>query len=94
MSTFIRKIVGGNTESYASVSTDWQLRAQIDAIEQWLTEYRAELCAPGEWIADVGFTPRRGACRGGPPLTRNLMRMCLDANIEIRPCEYSRDGNE
>jgi hypothetical protein len=94
MSTIIRRVVGGNAENYATVSSDWVLRTQIEALERWLKEHRGELDASVEWIADVGFTPRPRACGGGPPVTRDLMRMCLDANMEIHLSEYARDDNQ
>ena len=88
MSTIIRKVVGDRSENYVTVSAKWILRPQVEALEKWLREHRGELDPSSEWIADVGFTHRPNACGGGPPLTRDLMRMCLDANMEIYLSEY------
>jgi hypothetical protein len=87
--TIIRKNAGNGAENYATVSAEWSLRSQVEALEKWLTEHRGELDPSCEWIADIGFTPQSNALGGGPPLTRDLMRMCLDANMEIYLSEYS-----
>jgi hypothetical protein len=89
LSTIIRKVVGDRSENYVTVSTEWVLRRQVEALETWLREHRGELDPSSESIADIGFTHRSNACGGGPPFTRELMRMCLDANMEIYVSEYA-----
>lgn len=94
MSTVIRKIVGDRSENYVTVSDEWVLRPQVEALERWLREHRGELDSSSEWIADIGFTHRPNALGGGPPLTRELMQMCLDANMEIYLSEYGVAADE
>jgi hypothetical protein len=88
LSTIIRNVVGDRSENHVAVSTEWDLRRQVEALEKWLREHRGELDPSSEWIADIGFTHRSNASGGGPPFTRELMRMCLDANLEIYLSEY------
>jgi hypothetical protein len=88
LSTIIRKSVGDRFENYATVSSGWHLRPQVEALEQWLIEHRAELDPAFEWVADIGFTHRPGSLGGGPPLSLELFRMCLEANMEIYLSEY------
>ncbi len=89
MTCIIRKIVEGRFENHAEVAGDeWRLRQLIEALEGWLSEHAAELDPEYEWVADIGFSVREDARGGGPPITRKLMRMCLDANIEIWLSEY------
>jgi hypothetical protein len=66
----------------------WDLRTQVEALEEWLTSGKCDLDPEREWIADIGFCMRDDAYGGGPPLTRNLMQRCLDANLEIWLSEY------
>jgi hypothetical protein len=94
LSTIIRKVVGDRSENYVTVSPEWILRPQVEALEKWLREHRGELDPSSEWIADIGFTHRAESCGGGPPLTRDLMRMCLDANMEIYLSEYGVAADE
>jgi hypothetical protein len=94
LSTIIRKIVGDSFENFVTVSSEWDLRSQVEALEQWLRTHRGELDPSFEWVADIGFSPCSNACGGGPPLSRELMRMCLDANMEIYLSEYGPADDE
>ena len=64
------------------------MRTQIEALERWLTMHVNELDASSRWVADVGFTVRLDATGGGPPISRELMDMCVAANLEIYLSEY------
>ena len=89
MPCIIRKVVDDSFEIYAEIAVgEWKLRPQIEAIEQWLRQNRNQLPAGHHWVADVGFTARRDATGGGPPISLDLMRMCLEANLEIYLSEY------
>ncbi len=94
MSTIIRKIIGDQCENYAEVSREWLLRPQVEALERWLKEHPGALDPAFEWVADIGFHHRSNACGGGPPLSRHLMQMCLDANMEIYLSEYGLASDE
>jgi len=90
MTCIIRKIVDGHSENHAEVAVDeWRLREQVEALEVWLQEHVGELDPEHEWVADIGFSVRKDATGGGPPITRALMRLCLAANLEIYLSEYA-----
>ena len=89
MTCIIRKIVGDRLENYTEIEPEeWRLREQVEALEAWLIEHAGELDPDYEWVADIGFTVRQDALGGGPPITRRLMQMCVDANLEIYLSEY------
>jgi hypothetical protein len=89
MPCIIRRVVGERFENHAEIAPgEWKLRPQIEALEQWLSQHRDQLPAGHQWVADVGFTARRDATGGGPPISLDLMRMCLEANMEIYLSEY------
>jgi hypothetical protein len=94
LSTIIRKLVGERWESTVTISEAWTLRSQVEALEGWLRGHRGELDPSCQWVADIGFAHRADATGGGPPLTRDLMQMCLEANLEIYLSEYSFDAKE
>lgn len=67
---------------------EWQLRVLVEALQDWLKANRGQL-DPGEcWVADIGFCVSGKAAGGGPPISRTLMEMCLEANLEILLSEY------
>jgi hypothetical protein len=94
LSTIIRKVVGDRSENYATISSEWILQPQVEALERWLQQHHGELDPCFEWIADIGFTHRPNACGGGPVMSRGLMRMCLDANMEVFLSEYGPSGDD
>ena len=92
MPTIIRRIIDDRLENYADVASDsWDLRTQIEALEQWLIDHPNELDSSQRWIADVGFTVRLEATGGGPPITRKLMKLCVESNLEIYLSEYGAE---
>ena len=89
MPVVIRRIVNNRFENHGEVAGDnWDLRTQIEALEEWMNVNGRNLDRTHEWVADVGFISRPNATGGGPPLTKKLMRACLDANLEIYLSEY------
>jgi len=66
----------------------WHLPEQVDALEAWLVESARELTSGTRWIADIGFCPREDAAGGGSVISTRLMRLCLDANVEVWLSEY------
>lgn len=86
--TIIRKIVGDHYENFETISDEWGLRPKIEALEAWLSQNAVRLDSGHAWVADIGFNQRSGALGGGPPISRELMQMCLDSNIEIYLSEY------
>lgn len=92
MPVIIRRTVNQRFEKYAEIaSNSWDLRTEIEALEEWLIANARSLDTSFEWIADVGFTVRLDATGGGPPLTKRLMRACLDSNLEIFLSEYGAE---
>ena len=86
--TIIRKVVGDHYENFQTISDQWDLREQVEALEAWLTEHATKLDPIESWVADIGFSHRDDALGGGPPISRRLMQMCLDSNLEIYLSEY------
>ncbi len=88
MSTIIRRAAGKKYENHTRVSDSWDLRTQIEALEEWMCANGTSLDPSSEWVADVGFTVRLTALGGGPPLSRKLMELCIAQNLEIFLSEY------
>jgi len=89
MPCIIRKIVNDGLENSVELAPDeWKLREQVTALTDWLLANRTQLDPANRWVADIGFCSRPGAAGGGPPITRELMQMCLERNLEIWLSEY------
>lgn len=89
MPVVIRKVVDGRFENFVDVaSNEWKLREQVEALEFWLVRNPRTLDPRYEWVADIGFCVRPDALGGGPPITRNLMQLCIASNLEIYLSEY------
>lgn len=67
---------------------EWKLAPQIEALAQWLREHPDVLDPSCHWIADVGFCMNADAMGGGPVINRDLMQLCIDANLDIFLSEY------
>ena len=62
MPVIIRRTVSQRFEKYAEIaSNSWDLRTEIEALEEWLIANARSLDTSFEWIADVGFTVRLDA---------------------------------
>ena len=93
MTTIIRRVKGDRWENHTTLSEDcWDLRTQIESLEKWLLSPEMNLDSSHSWVADVGFSTRVDACGGGPPLTLDLMRKCVECNLEIFLSEYGIDA--
>ena len=94
MPVVIRRIVNNRFENHSEVAADsWDLRTQIEALEEWMNVNGRSLDPNHEWVADVGFVLRADATGGGPPLTKKLMHACLNTNLEIYLSEYGVVSN-
>jgi hypothetical protein len=92
MPVIIRRIINDRFEYHTEIAADsWDLRTQIDALEEWLIANPNGLAPSNQWVGDVGFTVRVDATGGGPPITRRLMEMCLRSNLEIYLSEYGAE---
>ena len=94
MPCIIRKWVGDKCENHLTLADDeWKLREQVDALEAWLSTNPGALDPSIEWFADIGFCLRADAMGGGPVISRELMEMCLRANLDIYLSEYPGNAN-
>lgn len=89
MSIWIRKITGNKSENFLKLGKDvWDLRDLYILFESWVTKEGPNLNSREGWIADIGFSPRAGASGGGPILTPEVMKICVEKNISIYLSEY------
>ena len=94
MPVIIRQIVEDRFQNHSDIAArSWDLRTQIEALEEWLEANPEALDPSSRWVADVGFTVRLDATGGGPPITRKLMQMCVSSNLEIYLSEYGAEPN-
>lgn len=89
MTCWIRKRRGDVGENYVLLGpNEWDLRAQVALLAEWLQEKDGKLVAADGWIADIGFNVRVDASGGGPIITSEIMSLCLRNNVEIYLSEY------
>jgi hypothetical protein len=89
MPCVIRKVVDGQLTNHEELLPDeWRLRELVAALEAWLEAAPTRLDPTLPWVADIGFCVRSDATGGGPPISRRLMQLCLDSNLEILLSEY------
>jgi hypothetical protein len=82
-------VVDGRFTHYEELLPDeWRLRELVEALEAWLEVSPPRLDPTLQWVADIGFCVRADAAGGGPPISRRLMQLCLDSNLEIFLSEY------
>src|SRR5687768_7658899 len=78
----IRKDIGERYENVVELADDeWRLQPQVEALEYWLRQNPHGLDPTCRWVADIGFCVRSDARGGGPVISRELMRMCIAANV-------------
>jgi hypothetical protein len=89
MPCVIREIVDGRFRNREELLPDeWRLRELVEALQAWLEAEPRRLDPASEWIANIGFCVRADARGGGPPISRRVMQLCLDCNLEIYLSEY------
>ena len=66
---------------------DWELPSQIKALEEWLNEKGKNLPS-GSYVADIGFSPRKGALGGGGVLTHESMAIMSSIGMNLFFSEY------
>jgi hypothetical protein len=95
MPVVIRRIVDQRFHNFVEIAADsWDLRTQIESLEEWMTKHSDSLDKRYNWVPDIGFTSRMDAVGGGPPLTIRLMAACVNASLEIYLSEYGIDHGE
>ena len=89
MSCWIRKNVGDDRENFLLLGPEeWDLRAQVELLADWLRDNDGKLADADSWIADIGFNGRIDATGGGPIISTEIMELCLRNDVEIYISEY------
>ncbi len=65
---------------------EYELDTQIAALEEWL-QANASL-APDKYIADIGYSVRKGALGGGGVFTLEMMQTLVAIGMEVYFSEY------
>ncbi len=71
----------------------WELPAQIEALEQWLLQDGKEL-QKGSYVADIGFSPRPGASGGGGVVSLAALQVMVSVGMELALSEYPEFNDE
>ena len=88
MSIYISKVEDGNRfEKFHLGKDEWELPKLFKEFENWLSN-NVDSIEQGSWIADIGFSPREGACGGGPVISTEIMASCLKIDMAIYLSEY------
>lgn len=66
---------------------NWRLPDQVAALEDWLVQTGSKL-AKGEYVADIGFSPRDDAGGGGASMSPEMMRSMADLGMSLFLSEY------
>ena len=66
---------------------EWELPAQIEYLGKWLDSI-GKTFPPGAYVADIGFSPREGACGGGGVLTHHSMFIMSSIGMNLFLSEY------
>ena len=66
---------------------EWEMPAQVEALELWLTNDGCNLSA-GSYVADIGFSPREGAAGGGTVISTGAMKVMVSIGMELYLSEY------
>ena len=72
---------------------EWELPAQIYALEEWLINNRNKT-PRGYYVADIGFSPRPDASGGGGVITTKAMEIMLEIGMELYLSEYPPDEDD
>lgn len=65
----------------------WEMPIQIDSLEEWLIE-KGHALPKGKYTADLGYSPREGACGGGTVLKCKPMEIMVSIGMELYLSEY------
>ncbi len=69
---------------------EWEMPKQVEALEVWLKE-KGQKLPPGDYLADIGFSPRKGALGGGAVLTPEAMAIMSSIGMTLFLSEYPND---
>jgi hypothetical protein len=70
---------------------EWRLTEQIKQLEFWLESHADHLSA-GEYVVDVGFSPRDGAAGGGTTLKVGSLKLMVAKGMSLELSEYPPFG--
>jgi len=94
MPTSIRVQLNGKYKDVAWLCDGiWELPAQINALEKWLEVNKGTL-DKGRYAADIGYSPRVGACGGGTVISIAAMQIMVNIGMELFLSEYPPFENE
>ncbi len=89
MSIWISKLENGTRTGIINIGKDIdELPELFTLFKDWLLNDSKDIDNNFEWIADIGFSQREGASGGGPMITTDIMKICIDKNISIYLSEY------
>jgi len=77
------------SEKLACLCVDcWELPDQVPVLEDWLSENKMKVDS-GEYVVDIGFTPRNEASGGGTAISPESMRTMAELGMWLFLSEYS-----
>lgn len=84
----IDKLNGNSREEIAFLcENEWEIPAQLDVLAQWLVSTGGTLSA-GDYVADLGFSPRDGAAGGGAELGCDSIKIMASLGMSLVLSEY------
>ncbi len=69
---------------------NWRLAEQVQALETWLYENESRI-KKGQYVVDIGFTPREGMSGGGAAISAQMMQTMADFGMSLFLSEYPRE---
>lgn len=88
------KVTDENNNEVAWLSDEvWDLPEQMKSFDNWLSKDGHKL-KKGNYVADLGFSPREGAAGGGYVVSKESMKIMLVIGMELYLSEYSAFENE
>jgi len=88
LSIYISKVENGDRfVKFHFGADEWELPKLFKEFENWLFA-NVDSIEAGEWIADIGFSPRESATGGGPIISTEIMASCLKIGMAIYISEY------
>ena len=79
---------GERGEPIAWIGDDeWELPALLEVLENWVRTEAVEL-ERGVYTADIGFSPREGACGGGGVIAPATLLCLAEHGVELWFSEY------
>ena len=65
----------------------WSLPEQFSELERWV-QTKAVALPDGEYVVDVGFSPRDGAAGGGATLSAKVLAIMASKGLSLELSEY------